>query len=116
MSERAIRISQEVYLTLHLRQEVGESYDGLLRRLLGLDPRVKRRAGRPASVDGRKKYFIADMQRGDELVFPWNRDEHGNIGAEFRGLNASINRCNRLPGRKYKAFPTTTGLQVVRIE
>jgi hypothetical protein len=113
--DKLIKVSPEVYNALYLQAEKGVSFDALLRRMLNMAPR--RQSLPKQARSSRQKYPILDMAIGDEITMPWIRDpETGQpIEGAMRGLNACIARCNRIAGRKYRSFATTSGLRIARL-
>ena len=112
MNNSMMRVSPAVLAWLKSLCDPGESLNDFLERLAGFEntSKVSKAKGGP---DKRQKYPVLTMLPGEEIVVPWNRDANGN--AQVVGLNASVARCNRLPGRKYRSTAISAGLHIVRI-
>ena len=111
MNNSMIRVSAAVLSWMKAQLSPGETMDDMFSRWAGIE---KPLIVRPRSIDYRKKYPYHDMEPGEEILTAWIRDpKSGDV--MMHGHNASISRCNRLPGRKYRVTPTPRGLHVLRI-
>lgn len=88
----------------------GQSYDDLLRNIIGLDPLKRERAPMRGS-----KYSFINIKVGETTHEPYIRDAHGNT-TNYEAIRVAIYTHEKRTGKKFKTAGSAMALKVTRIK
>lgn len=104
---KLLNVSKEVGDCLDLLKYPSDSYDSVLRRVLGLKEK--------STTKFQTKYPIEHLQVGEVVAWPWERDKFGEA-VNARSMSSVISQFSRKTGRKFHSWGEVYNLKVQRVK